>query len=71
MAKGASFHRGWSGSPKHTEVKGAEGFDAGHVGPDGPRFGPGAEGRKVRPVYDKSGSSSSPRVSGMKRYSEE
>lgn len=69
MAKGASFHRGTSGSPKHTEVHGSQGFDAGHVGPDGPRIGAGVEGRKVNPEVNKSGSSGRPGVKGMKRYS--
>lgn len=70
MAKSASFRRGTSGSPKHTEVMGSQGYDAGHVGPDGPRIGAGAEGRRVNPEYNKSGSSGRPGVKNMKRYSE-
>lgn len=72
MAKGAKFARGSSGSPKHTEVKGSQGYDAGHVGPPGPRIGAGVEGRRVNPEYNKSGGENPvAKVRGMKRYSEE
>lgn len=69
MAKGASFHRGTSGSPKHTEVHGSTGFDGGHVGESGPRIGAGVEGRRVTPEYSKAGGNNVPKVKGMKKYS--
>lgn len=71
MAKGASFRRGTSGSPKHTEVMGSQGYDAGHTGESGPRIGAGVEGRRVRPEYDRAGMDNGVgKVKNMKRYSE-
>lgn len=72
MAKGAGFHRGSSGSPKHTEVSGAEGFDGGHVGPDGPRIGPGPMARKVTAEYsrEKASPGGEPKVRNMSRISQ-
>ena len=69
----ANFHKGTSGSPKHTETVGAQGFDAGHVGPDGPRIGPGRMMGKVEAEYSrqKATPGSEPKVTRMKRYSEE
>ncbi len=71
MAKGASFHKGSSGSPKHTEVMGADGFGGGHLGPDGPRIGAGVLGKRVTPEYAKSGKGDGvPKVKGMRTYRE-
>ena len=56
MATATRFHKGWSGSTKHTDHVG----DGSGLG-DGPaarpsergiQIGPGAEGRSVRPAYD-------------------
>jgi hypothetical protein len=71
MAK-ASFHTGWSGSPKHTSTVG-DGSQLGGRGPagEGPRIGPGCEGRNVRPEISGGGKNGRPAVRGMKRYSEE
>lgn len=73
MAKAARFARGSSGSPKHTEVRGAQGYDAGHVGESGPRVGPGVEGRRVTPTYASDSTSKNNgvgKVKGMRVYRE-
>ena len=57
--------RGWSGSPRHTESYGRG--DQGHTGPEGPRIGAGALGRRVTPEYVKQASGSGdPKVRNMK-----
>lgn len=71
MAKPARFVVGTSGSGKHTEVKGSGEGMGGHIGPDGPRIGPGAFAKRVTPDYDRSKGSGVPGVKNMKRYSEE
>lgn len=74
MAKGASFKRGTSGSPKHTEVTGNMGYDGGHIGDEGPRIGAGVLGKRVTFEYAKKGMSGKtdgvPRVTNMKTYAE-
>jgi hypothetical protein len=48
------------------------GYDAGHVGPGGPRIGAGVEGKRVRPEYDRdAGRDAGSQGGRMKRYSEE
>lgn len=71
MAKPARFTVGTSGSGKHTETTG-DGAQLGGRGPaeSGPRIGPGVEGRRVNPTYNKSSTNGAPAVRGMKRYSE-
>lgn len=70
MAK-ASFHTGWSGSPKHTSTVG-DGSQLGGRAPagEGPRVGPGYEGRMVTPTFSGGGKNGAPKVRGMKSYSE-
>lgn len=71
MAKAAKFKVGSSGSGKHTETYGSGADNGGHVGPDGPRFGPGVEAKRVTPDMNRNGGNGRPGVKGMKRYSEE
>lgn len=74
MAKAARFKAGWSGSPKQTEVKGADGYGGGEASRPsvpGPRIGPGVMARRVQMEVGrgpKQGGKMSGR--GMKTYSE-